>query len=157
MWIKNNFLKNVNDVRQVALNSTYRTNEHNTFYRGFRADVPEEYYHTIANDILEVLNLERAKVEMYFSYQTSDIITKDKYSKHTDKSDWAGVIYLTPNPKPNSGTILYNKENIQTIIENKYNKLVAYNSKITHSPDYTFGDNITNARMTLTFFVYKER
>ena len=157
MWIKDNFLKNVDDVREIALNSTYRTKDHNSFYRGFRADAPDEYYHTIASDILEVLKLDRARVEMYFAYQTGDTTTTDEYSRHTDQSDWAGVIYLTPKPKPHSGTILYNKENMQTNIENRYNRLVAYNSKITHSPGYTFGDDINNARMTLTFFVYEER
>ena len=144
MWIKDNFLKNVDDVREIALNSTYRTKDHNS-------------YHTIASDILEVLKLDRARVEMYFAYQTGDTTTTDEYSRHTDQSDWAGVIYLTPKPKPHSGTILYNKENMQTNIENRYNRLVAYNSKITHSPGYTFGDDINNARMTLTFFVYRER
>ena len=40
-------------------------------------------------------------------------------------------------------------------IANKYNRLVAYNSKVLHAPGVCFGDNINNARMTLTFFIHE--
>jgi hypothetical protein len=157
MWIKDNFLDDVDYVRQLALGQNYRTIDTNgkSYYKGHRADVPDEIYNEVAPKILEELKLDRARIEMYFAYQTKDVTTTDEFSKHVDLSEYAGVIYLTPKPSYGSGTILYNERTANTNIANKYNRLVAYNSKVLHAPGVCFGDNINNARMTLTFFIHE--
>ena len=46
---------------------------------------------------------------------------------------------------------LYLKE--ETInIENKYNRLLLYNSNIKHQPTDNFGDDINNSRLVMTIF-----
>jgi hypothetical protein len=80
---------------------------------------------------------------------------------HTDpvapgyKSRYGGVVYLNPeitwDRARDTGTTLYLKE--ETInIENKYNRLLLYNSNIKHQPTDNFGDDINNSRLVMTIF-----
>lgn len=158
MWLEDDFLKRPGYVRDISLQLQYKGPTKYDYWRGYRAEMPVNLFDEIGKDILDLLNINRANLKMFFAYQTKEIDVSDEASKHVDTSDFAGVIYLTPNPPKNTGTILYNdKENIKSIYENKYNRLIAYNSKILHAPQKCFGDNINNARMTITFFLNTER
>ena len=42
-----------------------------------------------------------------------------------------------------------NSLSIKQKIKNEYNKMILYNSNIYHAPDYYFGDNIDDSRMTI--------
>jgi hypothetical protein len=79
---------------------------------------------------------------------------------HIDESDqggilMAGVVYLNPTPEKDAGTILVLEDDHQHVIENKFNRLALYNSRILHRPQRGFGKNIADARLTLTFFIKK--
>jgi hypothetical protein len=68
--------------------------------------------------------------------------------------DYAGVLYLTPNPEPNSGTAFYNESGEEIdYVENIYNRLTIYSSNILHSLKESFGDNINNGRLVYTIFI----
>ena len=71
---------------------------------------------------------------------------------HNDPSIYAGIVYLNKNPSPDTGTFIIKKDNIISI-ENKYNRLVLYNSDYLHSPMNGFGES-ENSRLTLTIFIY---
>jgi hypothetical protein len=99
---------------------------------------------------------------------------------HSDytTSNWAGVVYLTPNPGPNSGTGFYkfrdgtlssinDKNNLSEIrqscydltqwelvsqVDNVFNRLVLYDSRQYHQSTGYFGDNIDNGRLVQLFF-----
>ena len=60
MWIKDNFLDDVDYVRQLALGQNYRTIDTNgkSYYKGHRADVHDEIYNEVAPKILEELKLD---------------------------------------------------------------------------------------------------
>jgi hypothetical protein len=67
----------------------------------------------------------------------------------------AGVVYLTPNPDSTSGTSILDGKNERIVrVENKYNRLVCYESFLLHAPSNFFGDCENNARMTFTFFIH---
>ena len=67
----------------------------------------------------------------------------------------AGVVYLTPDAPLNSGTsILYAEENQLVNVENKYNRLVAYESNRIHALSDVFGTSSETGRLTLTFFIH---
>lgn len=67
----------------------------------------------------------------------------------------AGVVYLTPNAPPESGTSILDGENNQFVnLENKYNRLVAYDGSRIHAPSNVFGNSKETGRLTLTFFIH---
>jgi hypothetical protein len=45
-----------------------------------------------------------------------------------------------------------NSFNVKKKIKNEYNKMVLYPSLFWHAPDYYFGDNLENSRMTISIF-----
>ena len=68
---------------------------------------------------------------------------------HQDPCDFAGIIYLTPDPPENTGTCL-----LDECVPNVYNRLLAYSGKHLHGPDHMFGDSIDTTRLTITFFIW---
>jgi len=95
---------------------------------------------------------------------------------HSDQTDWAGIIYLTPDAPVESGTGFfrhkktgfdsaqqgrinekegYNLDNWDKTAEvgNIYNRLVIYNAKLYHRSMLPgFGNSIESGRLTQTFF-----
>ena len=97
---------------------------------------------------------------------------------HTDQnSTYAGVLYLTPNAPPDSGTSFYrhratgfyrfdeaqqpmldreggddSKWEETDRIANKYNRLVLYDSKLFHRSTRYFGDDLQTGRLFQVFF-----
>jgi len=146
-----NFFDDAPGIRQIALEQNWYSNTGTSYFRGMRADVPDSIYDDISRQILEYCGLSSGKIYLWFAYQTGDV-QLDENCIHTDDHTTAGLIYLHNNPQSNSGTILYINEK-KTIIENKYNRFINYSSSIPHSPEGFYGDNIHNARMTLTYFI----
>jgi hypothetical protein len=73
---------------------------------------------------------------------------------HTDGIyDYAGVLYLTPNPPPNSGTVFYDGDKEIGYVENVYNRLTLYPATIPHRIKESFGDEITSGRLVYTVFI----
>jgi hypothetical protein len=91
-------------------------------------------------------------VETYFHLLTKEFVPDEAWI-HTDPMRFfAGVLYLSENPEPNSGTLLHiGDEKIS--VENKFNRLVVYNGSIKHRMEGSFGDSINNCRSTISFFV----
>jgi hypothetical protein len=92
---------------------------------------------------------------------------------HTDHfNNWAGVLYLTPNPPHTGGTGLYRhketgnytrvdkdyegydytKWDLHDVIGNRYNRLAMYRSDIFHASIDYFGDSLENGRLFQLFF-----
>lgn len=95
---------------------------------------------------------------------------------HRDLTTCSAILFLTPNPPPNSGTKIYvhksggtyekddidgqfNKDSrnydawhVQDVVENKFNRLIIFQGVHSHqSADY-FGDSIENGRLFKVFF-----
>lgn len=91
---------------------------------------------------------------------------------HWDNLPWnpthVGVVYLTPDPPDNSGTILYHKPDnfdpdtmlpgkynfeVKQKLDNKYNRIVIYDPKELHKSDTYFGTDINDSRLFIVFFM----
>ena len=79
---------------------------------------------------------------------------RNKY--HKDDVPCAGIIYLSPDPPPNTGTAILDPiGNKIDIIDNKYNRLVCYDGYKIHAPQDTFGVDLETGRMSFTFFIHE--
>jgi hypothetical protein len=157
MIIIDNFLEDPDRIREEALELTYTKAEPNSpGWRGFRC----LYTNMVGDELTELVREKLIELDpkfsnpflrCYFHYT----LNEDMFNTiHTDGVfDYAGVIYLTPNPPLNSGTVFYDDNNEQIdYVENVYNRLTIYPSTIRHSIKESFGDNITNGRLVYTIF-----
>jgi hypothetical protein len=98
---------------------------------------------------------------------------------HSDRyNNFAGVLFLTPDAPPDSGTSFYrfydgtvssinDENNLEKVmfyckdrtkwetiysVENKFNRLVLFDSRQYHQATGYFGDNIDNGRLVQLFF-----
>ena len=167
--IQDNFFDNAEDLRDLALSTRFFSAEEKNYevgWRGFRTNEMRE----LDKNILKVscqkikdklikfynLKIEEDEGNFYFHIaltQTKNTLENFHINKfHIDYSRFAGIVYLSPNPPPKTGTtIIINDENKD--IENKFNRLVAYPSSLTHAPRDLFGDTMETGRLTLTFFI----
>jgi hypothetical protein len=157
MIIIDNFLPNPNQIREDALELTYTKAEPNSpGWKGFRclytSMVGDELTELVREKLIELdSKFDDTFLRCYFHYTLNEDMSD---TIHTDGVfDFAGVLYLTPNPPPNSGTAFYNHNNEEVdYVENVYNRLTIYPSNIRHSIKESFGDNITNGRLVYTVF-----
>jgi hypothetical protein len=161
MIIVDNFLTNPDQIRQDALELTYTKAEPNSpGWKGFRClytnMVGDEVYELVKDKLAEVAELDPKFqdpfLRCYFHYTINEDMSE---TTHTDGVfDYAGVLYLTPNPPPNSGTIFYNDKNEEIdYVENVYNRLTIYPSTTLHRIKESFGDSVSNGRLTYTVFL----
>ena len=106
-------------------------------------DVCKEHYNIEDENII---------ITSYFHITTEETKNSMPYFSqekfHQDTCLVAGVVYLTPDAPPSAGTsILYAEEN-------KYNRLVAYESHRIHALSDTFGTTKETGRLTFTFFLH---
>jgi hypothetical protein len=154
-----NFFENVDDVRNKALSYDYEKSNENTGWKGFRATINDANIITHINKRLTETDSKFKDIVLRYYFHYSLDNTKNEQSDflkerfHKDGVDWAGVIYLTPNPPTNSGTIIFDRfMNPSIHIENVYNRFIFYNGNTLHGVEDTFGNDITNGRMTVTLF-----
>ena len=157
--IIDNFLENVDEIREEALLLDYTKSLPNSGgWKGFRClngNVVTFDLHEKIKDKLIKLDTKFDSCEMRcFFHYTLEEHNLGKENIHRDYGfDYAGVLYLTPNPSKNSGTSFYDDLNVEIgYLENVYNRLVIYSANELHSLKQSFGDNINNGRLTFTFF-----
>ena len=156
---KDNFFDSVDRVRELALSLDYTLSsslDPDPGCRVYRTKVSDDLIgEKILDYVSDFFKLDRSQyvITTFFHITNEDTkmllddFTIDKY--HKDTSDFAGVIYLTPNPIDNSGTSILDGEYNRIInVENVYNRFVLFNNK-THHGVKTFG---TKERLTLNFF-----
>jgi hypothetical protein len=158
MIIIDNFLNEPDQIREDALELTYTKAQPNSpGWKGFRC----LYTNMVGDEVCELVRdkligldpkFNNVFLRCYFHYTLNEDMSD---TIHTDGVfDYAGVLYLTPNPPSNSGTVFYNDDNEQiNYVENVYNRLTIYPATIPHSIKESFGDNITNGRLVYTIFL----
>ena len=76
---------------------------------------------------------------------------------HKDFLPCAGLVYLTPDAPLDGGTSLLDSEHSRFInIENKYNRLLAYDGYNIHGPSNFFGKSKEDGRMVFVFFIHEK-
>jgi hypothetical protein len=158
MIIIDNFLEEPDRIREEALELTFTKAEPNSpGWKGFRClytTMPGEELNELLRDKLNELDFKfnDSQLRCHFHYTVNEDMSN---TIHTDGVfDYAGVLYLTPNPPLNSGTVFYDDNNEQIdYVENVYNRLTIYPANIRHSIKESFGDNINNGRLVYTVFL----
>lgn len=150
--IVDNFLDNPDVVRNCVLNIGFKTTGS---FPGVRSDAADEDYQKMVNKKLFKILGFNTKYRMdrdCFRFQLC--LEGDDTWIHKDDTDWAGVLYLTPNAPIESGTAIFDSnKNIVTVIGNVYNRLVLYRGNLFHRSIVSgFGDSIFNGRLTQVFF-----
>ena len=180
-----NFYANPGFIRSRALSCDYwDCSSHPTGgnWPGIRSEyisaIFPEVFQEFCKNIYSIFNWDSDK-SVYFE-------TNFQACKASDGNSWVhqdvmvqnhthvGIVYLHPNPKPNSGTIIYEPKsgldfndpnlntgdpdnfNISYVAENKYNKCIIYSPDHWHKSDIYFGDNLFDSRMTQVFFFREE-
>ena len=155
-----NFFDNPDEIRDYALNLEYRP-PNNEGWLGYRCfTVNENLSKTITEKIHKVIPESNHIDPFYYCFHYSLESTKetapynfDEYKIHPDFCEYAGLVYLTPNPSLNSGTSFFDDNcNFLFSVENLFNRMIFYNAKNMHGPTDLFGNTKEDGRMTLTFF-----
>jgi hypothetical protein len=184
LMIFDNFYGNPLQVRNYALSLPYTVSGN---YPGVRTDVMRGEHNTNAKTMFE--DILRKKItwwpEQYntaFQYTTSN----DTTWIHHDPTNWAAVLYLTPDAPLEAGTAIYrnkktkismydpknpatdynnNTEEITDLdrwepivqVSNIFNRLVMYRGEYYHRSMLPgFGDSLYNGRLFQTFFFNTE-
>lgn len=182
-----NFFEDPDTIRNYAFTREYfATPNHPNGgnYPGFRSQpvnvLNDALFQNICRGIYDALGLEHnteSQVDMFFQY----VRKEDEPPEWVHRDDlyfnpnYVGLIYLHPDPPPNTGTALYRPKNGETLgenpnkdspnrddyeleytIENEYNKLVIYSPLQPHDSLEAFGDDITNSRLFIVFFMRTE-
>lgn len=176
--VVDNFYEDPDLVRRVALEQTYETNFDS--YKGNRTSkkfLPRGLKQTFEGLIGRRITVwEEFNYNGIFQYCTAQV----PLVYHTDPQSYAGIVFLTPDAPPQTGTSFfrskshkvrkvkptdslaneifnnefYDKTRFELIdsVGNIYNRLVLWDSNIIHAASEYFGSNINNSRLFHLFF-----
>ena len=153
----------------VLKEAHYHNVNHTTHYNGVRSkgleDIDKDKFYGMMDEIFSKCMKHRFindmnKVKFIYGWEASGYFhimrEQDKYNDQWIHKDdlalLAGVVYLNPNPKPNTGTIV-NVNGEERIVENEYNKLVMYDTNFWHAPQGGFGEDTNDSRLSFVFFI----
>ncbi len=168
LLIIDNFFDNPDAIRNIALEQDFYTKdthpENIAEFPGMRTDylnniIPDLYNSILsaevdcAKQLSDISQYTEYWTKFSFSYTTKDTVL----NMHRDfKEGWngfktffGGILYLTPNPPENSGTIVEDQT-----VENIYNRYVMYDAMCLHGLESSFGDTKEDSRLVLTHFIY---
>ena len=182
--VVDNFYENVDFIRKFALSQTYEY--HTAYHKGKRTE--QVYRFEGLKESFE--NILNSKIKNWETYGVNGCfqicVGGDQLVYHCDGQEYAGIIFLTPNAPPQTGTSFYrsrhtkkmkcnendeNDENIVfkngyldstefevvDVVGNIYNRLVLFDSKMFHAASNYFGTNLENGRLFQLFFFDLER
>ena len=174
--VVDNFYENPDSVRNFALSQTF--NEHKDYHKGKRTDNCYRF-NGIKEEFERILGV---KIKNWDKYGTNGCfqlcIAGDQIVYHNDTQEYAGVLFLTPDAPPNTGTSFYRSKHTKTMkptsdtsdiifkngfldstefemvdtVGNIYNRIVLFDSKMIHAATQYFGTNDKNGRLFQLFF-----
>jgi len=179
--VVDNFYENVDSIRKIALSQTFEY--HTAYHKGkrtnevFRFIGLKESFENILN--CKIRNWEKYDVNGCFQI----CIGGDQIVYHYDSQEYAGIIFLTPDSPPQTGTSFYRSKNTKKmkcnntdesivfkngfldstefelvdVVGNIYNRLVLFDSKMFHAASNYFGTTLENGRLFQLFFFDLER
>lgn len=177
-----NFYEDPDSVREFAL--THKFSFHPDYHKGKRTDkvfpftgLKERFEYIIGS---KIKNWEKYGTNCVFQH----CVAEDQIVFHFDSQEYAGVLFLTPDAPPTSGTTFYrskyNKQmkikndkeydtvfkhghlnsqgfDIVDVVGNVYNRLVLFDSKLIHSASSYFGSTLQDSRLFQLFFFDLEK
>jgi hypothetical protein len=174
--VVDNFYKNPDQVRSFALKQNFSF--HPDYHKGKRTDTVyrfnglKENFESILG--FKIKNWENYGVNGCFQY----CIAGDQLVYHYDNQEYAGVLFLTPDAPPNTGTSFYRSKytkkikveqndipiifkngfldstefDVVDVVGNVYNRLVLFDAQMIHAASTYFGNSIENGRLFQLFF-----
>lgn len=156
--IVDDFLDNPDLVRQQALSLDFY--ETGTF-PGRRSDRADQEYERYVQAKIESVIGCKIKEWSLDSFRFQLCLEDAETWVHKDPSEWAAILYLTPNAPLTAGTGIYSEErqdaDLITGIGNIYNRLVIYRGDQPHRSILPgFGTTPETGRLTQVFFFRTE-
>jgi hypothetical protein len=156
--VVDNFLDNPDAVRQQALSLDFYEKGQFPGLRSDRAD--EEYEKYVQEKIEKVIGCKITEWSLD-SFRFQLCLEDAETWVHKDPSEWAAILYLTPNAPLTAGTGIYDRESqdaeLVTGIGNVYNRLVIYRGDLPHRSIMPgFGRTFETGRLTQVFFFRTE-
>jgi len=170
------FYEDTNKILDIASTFTYKTDIN--FYKGYRSEEtykPTSLFNTIQDLIQQDIDKDSWNKHPNACFQLTT--AEDPIVYHMDSQRWAGVLYLSPFPRLESGTKTYinkidgcthsssmtkdtfkrgNYDSTQfdvvDSIGNIFNRLVLFDGKKIHSAGPYWGNDIVNGRLVQLFF-----
>ena len=179
--VVDNFYENVDNIRLVALKLQFIN--HPDYHKGkrteqvFRFDGLKENFEQILGN----------KIKNWDSYGVNGCfqicVAGDQLVYHYDMQEYAGILFLSPDAPPETGTSFYRSKitlkrkieqkdipitfktgfldstqfDLVDIVGNVYNRLVLFDAQQIHAASNYFGDKIENGRLFQLFFFDLER
>ena len=165
-----NFLENVDEIRNYALQLDYFSPNISENWLGFRTkplnysdNFSKQVKENVLKSFTEIFSIQKNNISFTSAFHFSPLLSQQilgdlfEISKfHVDYSaNYAGVLYLSPNPPKNTGTSFKKGKTVKDV-ENQYNRLLLYDAKIPHAPTNFFGEDVNDSRLTYVFFIEKK-
>lgn len=175
--VVDNFYENPDSVREFALKTNMVA--HLNAHKGSRTD--QVYLFQGLKEAFE--KILGTKIKDWEHYGTNGCfqycVAGDQLVYHTDTQQYAGLIYLTPDAPPNTGTSFYRSKHTKKMhvnngmehnvvfrngfldstefdlvdtVGNVYNRLVLFDAQLIHAAACYFGNNRENGRLFQLFF-----
>lgn len=155
--ILDDFLDKPDLVRNSVLSLPFKNTGS---YPGSRTDAADYGYEEMVRNKLAGVIPDKIKFRRdrdCFRFQLC--LESDTTWIHKDDTEWAGVLFLTPNAPIDSGTGIYDEhKNLVTMLGNRYNRLVLYRGNLFHrSMVAGFGRTVKDGRLTQVLFFDTEQ
>jgi hypothetical protein len=175
--VVDNFYKDPDAVRAFAMKQTFQENPN--FHKGKRCINPEFRFPGLKEQFEKILG---AKIKDWNAYGTNGCfqycIAGEQAVYHSDTQQYAGVLFLTPDAPPQTGTqffrskvtkkmktelneygIVYKTGHLDStqfdqvdVVGNVYNRVVLFDARMIHAAPLYFGTDIGNGRLFQLFF-----
>jgi hypothetical protein len=174
--VVDNFYKQPDKVREYAMKQNF--SEHPQYHKGKRTDIPYRFPN-LKSRFESILGY---KIKNWTHYGVNcsfqSCIAGDQIVYHIDTQQYAGIIFLTPDSPPESGTTFYRSKitknmkienndynsvfrrgfydssqfEIVDVVGNLYNRLVLFDAQMIHAASNYFGNDLINGRLFQMFF-----
>jgi len=175
--VVDNFYKDPHSVRNFALQQDFK--EGPAYHKGKRSINSKFRFPGLKERFEEILG---CNIKNWDSYAVNGCfqycLASDLAVYHHDEQTYAGVLFLTPNAPPETGTRLYRSRITKKmkvdeaehsavfkngfydstqfeqvdVVGNVFNRLVLFDAKIIHAAPLYFGNTIENSRLFQLFF-----
>jgi len=175
--VVDNFYKDPDAIRNFALQQNFQENP--AFHKGKRCINPAFRFPGLKEQFERILGV---KIKGWDSYATNGCfqycIAGDQAVYHSDVQQYAGVLFLTPDAPPQTGTQFFRSNTTKKmkstkneyntvyktghldstqfetvdVVGNVYNRIVLFDAHMIHSAPLYFGTDKTNSRLFQLFF-----
>jgi len=175
LTVVDHFYTHPDKVREFALSQQF--NEHPKFHKGKRTET-QYLFPNLKKRFESILGHKITNWTVYgVNSCFQSCIAGEQLVYHFDVQQYAGIIFLTPDAPPESGTTFYRSKytknmkvngdydqvfrtgvldpsqfDVVDVVGNKYNRLVLFDAQLLHAASSYFGDSIENGRLFQLFF-----